>query len=332
MIFKRKNSKGQFCRNYSYDFTIKGCRFRGSCYTKDKYEALLYVEQIRKKAFESVVLNIKNPTFEELANYYLTNNINTLKAFSAARKSQYKLAIREALAYFQDKAFNSENTYKFFNHIEIKRQISKYTVNKYIDVISNLCKFAETHNELTNNFFPKLDLSIYKKEKRKIRYRFLSKEEYNKLITVCLQYKPEIYHLIYFALNTGLRLSEQTELSQDRVDLATKTIYIDKTKTDRPRRLKLLDANLIDILDKRKHLARPLFINKGTLNSRWKVVLKKAEIDNFKWHDLRHTFASWAIMGWHSWQHNNKMSLPELQKYLGHSSIDMTMRYAHLED
>lgn len=332
MIFKRKNKKGNLSTTYSYDFTIKGCRFRGSCYTKDKYEALLYVEQIRKKAFERIVLNIKEPSFEELANYYLTNNLMTLQAFSPARKSQYKLAIKEGLEYFKDKPFTAENTYKFLNYIETKRKLSKSTITKYIDVLASLCKFAESHNELTNNFFPKMDLSIYTKEKRKIRYRFLSKEEYLNLKTHCLNYNKELFNYIYFAVNTGLRLGEQIELTWDRIDLANKIIYIDKTKTDKPRRLKLLDDNLITLLEDRITLDKPFAISKSTLNSQWQVILKKANITNFKWHDLRHTFASWSIMGWHAWQNNNKMSLAELQKYLGHSSINMTMRYAHLED
>lgn len=333
MIFKRKDTKtGKPSKKWSYDFSIKGQRFRGSCYTEDKYEAMLYVEQIRKKAFERIVLNIKEPTFEELANYYLNHNLMALQMFSIARKSQYKLAIKEGLQYFQNKPFNQENTYKFLNYIESRRKLTKSTVTKYIDVLSSLCKFAQSHNEMTDNFLLKMDFSVYKKEKRKIRYRFLSKEEYELLSSACIKYNPNLFNYIYFALNTGLRLGEQIELTWDRIDIANKIIYIDKTKTDKPRRLKLLDDTLVTILQQRKSIDGPFVISKSTLNSQWQVVLKKANINNFKWHDLRHTFASWAIMGWHSWQHGQKMSLAEVQKYLGHSSIDMTMRYAHLED
>ena len=58
------------------------------------------------------------------------------------------------------------------------------------------------------------------------------------------------------------------------------------------------------------------------LDRSWHTALKKAKIIDFKFHDLRHTFASWLVM--------KGVDLASVQKLLGHKSIMMTMWYAHL--
>ncbi len=54
----------------------------------------------------------------------------------------------------------------------------------------------------------------------------------------------------------------------------------------------------------------------------WKKALKRAGIENFRWHDLRHTWASWHVQ--------NGTSLQELQQLGGWTSFEMVLRYAHL--
>lgn len=62
------------------------------------------------------------------------------------------------------------------------------------------------------------------------------------------------------------------------------------------------------------------------------MAMKKAlKLQNLTWHDLRHTFASYAIKGLHSWQNGMPMPITKLKKWLGHSDIKMTMRYSHLD-
>jgi len=62
----------------------------------------------------------------------------------------------------------------------------------------------------------------------------------------------------------------------------------------------------------------------GDIRSVWKTALKNAEITNFKWHDLRHTTASYLAM--------NGASSAEIAEVLGHKTLSMVKRYAHLSE
>jgi integrase len=137
--------------------------------------------------------------------------------------------------------------------------------------------------------------------------------------------------LTVLTLNTGLRRGEALHLRWTDVDLVRRKIVIrgDNAKSGKTRHLPLNDEALTTLQHWRSgtELAEWVFPGrdgerlKGVKTS-WKSVLQKAAIDDFRWHDLRHHFASRLVM--------KGVDLNTVRELLGHSDLSMTLRYAHL--
>ena len=125
-----------------------------------------------------------------------------------------------------------------------------------------------------------------------------------------------------------MRRSEILGLTWERVDFARGVIQLERTKNGRRREVPMNRA-VYDALSvvKGADQTGPVFrkLNGaawGSVRTAFARAVEDARIDNFRFHDLRHTFASWLVM--------RGRSLKEVQELLGHSSLTMTMRYAHL--
>ena len=158
--------------------------------------------------------------------------------------------------------------------------------------------------------------------------RWLTKDEEKRL----LESSPEwLREIIVFALNTGLRQDELLSLEWNRVNLFRKTILIQKTKNGKPKTLPLNKVAL-GVLNRRlkvKSIKNDFVffsrngkkINKHNLRLSFYRVMKKAEITDFRFHDLRHTFATRLAQA--------GVDLYKISKLLGHKNIRTTQRYAH---
>lgn len=295
-IYRRRNKDGTLSPKYSYDFYIKGNRYRGSCFTTKRTEAIDYAEKTRRSIIDKVVFDIKNYSFNELLTFFIKNKRSYLESLSKARKSQFKLTATLGSNFFIKKEFNKDNINKFILEIITTRKVANITLLKYINVLRIICNFATKQNELSKNPFDEIDLTDINKSKNVDRIRFLSKEEHKELFKALKD--SIIIDYVEFAINTGLRQGEQLDLSWDRVDFEAKTIYIDKTKTDKPRTV-ILTAKALEILKNRykQNLEKPFPFKVGKVNDNWYKALKRTYIQDFHWHDLRHTFASWCVKG-----------------------------------
>jgi integrase/recombinase XerD len=169
------------------------------------------------------------------------------------------------------------------------------------------------------------------------RVRFLSADEYRKLIDAAQRIDPHFAQAVIFAAGTGLRANEQFQLTWDRVDIEQGTVRLDAkhTKTSRPRVVPLDPASLAVVKARVacRALCRLVFCFQDTAGQwcsfkpaytgrRLHRALKEAGIDDFRWHDLRHHAASmWVQKG---------SDLYPVSKLLGHASVRTTERYAHL--
>ncbi len=138
--------------------------------------------------------------------------------------------------------------------------------------------------------------------------------------------------MVLLSINTGLRQGELFNLNWNMVDLSEESIIIsgDITKNNNSRYIPLNDEalNIMKQLYKKSDLKNGLVFpskNNQPFNNvkrSWSSILKKAQITQFRWHDLRHHFASKLVMA--------GIDLNTVRELLGHSDIKMTLRYAHL--
>jgi integrase len=165
---------------------------------------------------------------------------------------------------------------------------------------------------------------MYAEPKRRVRW--IAPRQARVLLETLPAHQRDI---VLFALATGLRQSNVTGLGWSQVDLERRTAWIaaDEAKGGEDIHISLSDVAL-EVLERQrgKHPAR-VFTYKGKpvryVNTKaWRNALKRAAITDFRWHDLRHTWASWLIQ--------NGTPLYDLQEMGGWKSAAMVRRYAHL--
>ena len=167
------------------------------------------------------------------------------------------------------------------------------------------------------------------------RVRFLSKEEEERLRSAVVSlatrkawdWQGALWQL-EIALHTGMRKGEQFGITWDQVDLANRNIHLDKTKNGSSRYIRLNSACLAVLCEMKARQRRTgaganCLIFSITDPSNWfDAAVAKAGIQGVTWHTLRHTFASRLVM--------LGVPLRTVQILMGHKSITMTARYAHL--
>jgi integrase len=174
------------------------------------------------------------------------------------------------------------------------------------------------------------------------RVRFLSDTERDALLLKCKNSaSPYLYAVVVLALSTGMRQGEIMNLSWDDVDSDHGRITLHETKNGE-RRVVPLTGHALQVIgelkvnrDKATNLLFPATKPKRTSNEAvqyepifirkaWAKAVKDAKIADFRFHDLRHSAASYLAM--------NGASLAEIAEVLGHKTLTMVKRYAHLSE
>jgi len=200
----------------------------------------------------------------------------------------------------------------------LARKIAPATVNRYLATIRGIFRMARDEWQWIDNF-PKVRLL----PGEVARDRWLTRKEADRLIEAC---SPHMAAIVRFALATGCRASEITGLEWGRVDLERRTAWLNSTKNGTPRGVPLnRDAVAVLEVEKGKH-PRYCFtyrgepIRWGVCNTAWLEAVKRSGLADFRFHDLRHT--------WASWHRQAGTSCDELKDLGGWKSRVMVDRYA----
>lgn len=309
-------------------FTLNGKQLRRSTETEDKKLAQRIFDKLKGEIAEGKwfeKLPGENYTFEALMDKYM-------KEYSAIHK--------KPSSHIRDKSLN-KHLQGYFGELYLPeinpRMISEYkikrrnesacsrTVNYELALMSHAFNIAIREWELIESN----PVSRVKKERvRNIIERWLSVDEEKRLLLASPRWLQEI---IIFAINTGLRRGEILNLNLSQVDFNRRTLIISEQKNGEIDTLPLNQKAMGILEDRRRNklpdcdLAFPS--QNGTrildrnLFRAFITALKRARIENFRFHDLRHTFATRLVQA--------GVGIYEVQKLGRWKNASMVMRYAH---
>lgn len=199
------------------------------------------------------------------------------------------------------------------------------TVNRLIATISHMFTKAVEWDMVEEETLKRIRrVRLLPENNRRLRY--LSKEECQSLINACgLHLKP----IVITALNAGMRKGEILSLRWDNIDLKHGFILLDRTKNGERREIPINDTLRTTLQGIARRLDIPyVFYDPVTgkpyqdVKRSFNTALGRSKIMDFKFHDLRHTFASYLVMG--------GVDITTVKELLGHKTLTMTLRYTHL--
>jgi integrase len=207
---------------------------------------------------------------------------------------------------------------------ELSNTLSNATVNRHKSALSVVFAFACRQYELPDN--PALHIPSLTEDNSCIR--FLSSEERKRLFEACKGSSWDKLHLlVLMAITTGARKGELTSLCWNDIDFGRQTAFVKTSKNGEPKVLPLTDSVIKELLiykeDNGLLFPSRLIPNKPFCFTKpWYRALEDAQIKDFRFHDLRHSCASYLAQ--------SGASLLEIADVLGHKQIQVTKRYTHL--
>ncbi|HKW86036.1 MAG TPA: tyrosine-type recombinase/integrase, partial [Nitrospiraceae bacterium] len=303
----------------------QGRQVRRSTGTTDRRLAEAILAKVRVQIVEGQFFDTREEqhrTFDELMARYLAEH--------AARKSQprhYRGHAKRLTAFFGGYTL-AEITPKLI--VDYKNQryaagLKPASINRELATLKKAFNLAVREWEWCREN-PVSRVSMEREHNQ--RDRWLSREEETRLLHACA---PWLHGLVMFALHTGMRMGEIVALTWRGVDLHRRTVTVFRSKNGERRTIPVNDTVLAVLNEKStvRSLKTDLVfcsqaftpLESGHLRRSFRLALRKAEIGDFHFHDLRHTFATRLVQA--------GVDLYKVQRLLGHQSPLMTQRYAH---
>lgn len=312
-LFKRKDSPHWWIKLTARN----GRRIQQSSGTEDKVKAQELHDKLKASLWDQERLGIKPArSWREAVVRWLE------ETSEKATHKEDKKKLVWLHTYLGDLTLN-EITLDVIDHVRSMRlkDVSKTTVNRYLELVRAILRRARDEWEWIDKV-PKIRLFKVANS----RERSLTPEQAKQLLKELPEHLRE---LVLFSLATGLRQSNVLRLEWGQVNIELRHAWIQGThsKNRRPISVPLNDVAL-EVVKRQigKHAQRVFSYQGKPINSAntkaWRAALERAGIENFRWHDLRHT--------WATWQRQAGTPTHELQRLGGWRTGAMVERYAHL--
>ncbi|MCH9006037.1 MAG: site-specific integrase [Proteobacteria bacterium] len=277
-----------------------------------------YLVRLRAEAYEAARTGIPaEQKWQEAVLRYLEDNAEKRSLATD------KFLLLELDPYLRDRRLVDINMGVLRVFVQHRKQIdgvANSTVNRALEIVRRILYMARDEWEWIVRV-PKIRML---KEPRR-RVRFLKELEADRLVE---ELPEHLRPVVNFALATGCRMMEILRLEWSRVDFDRQVSWLDhgSTKTGEGRGIPLNRDALLALREVQDQHERWCFTYKGKrmekVGSAWRRALERAGIEKFRFHDLRHTWASWHVM--------SGTGLQELMELGGWKSYEMVLRYAHL--
>jgi integrase len=257
----------------------------------------------------------RSPLFHDFSELYLEWAKEHKKSWERDWYSMKKL-----LPLFGNRKLSAINPFLVESYRTRRREsVSNATINREVSCLKRILNVAVEWKKLQSNPISKVKPL---REPKKTE-RFLDEEEARRLLTAC---NSSLRPIVLTALNTGMRKQEILGLTWDRVDFNTRSIRLVETKNGEHREVPL-NSTMLSLLEGLPHEGEYVFRNSRGLEYHcikrvFESAQRKAQINHLRFHDLRHTWASWLIMG--------GVDLRTIQELGGWKSLSMLQRYTHL--
>lgn len=318
-LFQRSNGR------WYVRFTLNGKRFFLSTGERDQNKALLKTLEIVKKAElgkKHDILQDKGISFSELAQEYLSwAEANKSASTVKADKSR----IRVLSLHFGNKMLEEITTRDIEQYVlESRKARTPATCNRKLALMKHMFRKAIDWGYVNAN--PALSVRLLKEPPGRVRY--LCETELQRLLDACSGLLKDI---VLTTLLTGMRKSELMNLAWDNVNLERREITLKRTKNNEIRTIPIC-LDLLPVLQRlhtERSTAHCVFSKPdGSPYGNWRKAFenacRNAGITDFRFHDLRHTLASYLAMAGHS--------AFTIQRLTGHKSIEIAQRYTHLSE
>ncbi len=302
-------------------FSVNGEQVRQSTDTEDKKLAQRVYAKTKGLVAEGKwfdKLPGEEKTFKEMMDRYKAEYL-PLKS----HPDKYESMIKNLLAFFGDFCIK-DITHSLVNQYKVTGEGKKTSTNRELSLLRAAFNIAIKEWEWAKDN-PVNKVKLWKESPGRVRY--LTEEEFDKLLNECPDYLKSI---VTVARHTGLRKENILSLAWSQVDLFRRLITIEHTKNNERLSIPLNETlmSLFVQLSKVRHINSPYVFCKPDgsrycfIQDEFRKTVKKVGITNFKFHDLRHCFASALVQ--------KGVDLYQVQRLLGHKSNAMTQRYAHL--
>lgn len=325
-----KNPRNLFLRGntWYYNFYLQGERFQGRIGQVSKTVAKEKLIRIKAQAYEGKFMpgKTRDESFSKVLDEYLAYcKDHQKKSTYQAHHSRANRLRRDfgALRLSQITPFRIEK----YKHKRKSTDCAPATINREMAFLRHLFNRAMDWGYARTN--PVEKVKFFRENNERTRY--LTVEEKSRYLAAC---NPYFANLVTAARHTDCRASELLSLTWDNVSLERNQIVVTAAyaKNGQTRAIPMsltLRSLLVDLKSKAQKGINSIFLNRDgrpyrSYRTAHKTTVRKAEIEDFTFHDWRHGFASSLAMA--------GKSLATIAELLGHKDIKMTRRYSHISE